>query len=471
MFTAITFQDWVKTPEWERPGLMEKIITQYKASPDFKLALDALAYFMGENPNVAKKTVLRARKITTTDASGRKRSRAGTEDVIGNRIGSSIFFRLVTQENQFLLGNGVTLDEDATKERLGLGFDEAMQQIGEKALLCGVSWGFWNVDHLEAIEAVSSPASGFVALLDEETSEPMVGVQFWQIDAKKPLHIRLFEVDGVTVYRKEKDALEIIRPKRAYNVTVARDAVGEMVTAQNNYAALPVIPLYGNTEKRSELTPAIKAKIDAYDNILSDFADNLDRANDVYWVLNNFGGTTEDIAEMLEEISRIKAVANLSDGTGAGSTAEPHTIEVPYAARQTALQILEKEIYKDYMGVNMDEITGNSLTNVAIRTATANLNLKADRYEWQAFSFVQNVLALMGVDTEEIRFKRQTIANETEIIQNITAMRGDIDHKTALKLNPYVMLEEIDEILDNVAAEQLSALPSVEQLEKTVQEE
>ena len=92
------------------------------------------------------------------------------------------------------------------------------------------------------------------------------------------------------------------------------------------------------------LTPDIKSKIDAYDRILSDFADNLDRANDVYWVLNNFGGTADDVAEMLAEISRIKAVANLSDGTGGGATAEPRTIEVPYQARQAALNILERAL-------------------------------------------------------------------------------------------------------------------------------
>ena len=460
MFTAYTYQDWERTPEWQRPELMEKIIAAYKVSAEFTHALDALAYFQGENPSVAKKTVLRARKIECKDASGRKRVRAGTEDVVGNRIGSGVFFRLVTQQNQYLLANGVTLKDTTLKERLGLGFDKAMEQIGERALLGGVSWGFWNVDHLETIEAVKDASSGFVALLDEETSAPMVGVQFWQISAKRPLHVRLFELDGLTVYRRGKEEMEVIVTKRPYAISVARDAAGEMITGASNYGALPVIPLYANTEKRSELTPAIRAKIDAYDNILSDFADNLDRANDVYWVLNNFGGTTEDIAVMLEEISRIKAVANLSDGTGAGSTAEPHTIEVPYAARQTALQILEREIYKDYMGVNMDEITGNSLTNVAIRTATANLNLKADRYEWQVFRFVQLVLALQGIKTEGISFKRQTIANETEIIENISVMREDIDDETALKLNPYIDQEAIPGILANRDAKVLTGFSS-----------
>ena len=194
---------------------------------------------------------------------------------------------------------------------------------------------------------------------------------------------------------------------------------------------------------KSELTPAIQAKIDAYDNILSDFADNLARANDVYWVLNNFSGTTEDIAEMLEEISRIKAVANLSDGSGSGATAEPHTIEVPYAARQAALNLLERALYNDYMALDMASLTGGSLTNVAIRAAMANLNLKADRYEWQVRHFMQELLTLLRLGTEEIHFKRQAIANESELVADIQNMRQDIDQRTALRLNPYIADEEI----------------------------
>lgn len=471
MFTAITYQDWEVTPEWERPALLLDVIDKYKASPEFTAALEALDYFRGQNRTVAKKTVLRARKIQVRDANGRTRTRAGTEDVVGNRIGSGFLFRLITQQNQFLLANGVTLDDADTKDRLGAGLDKMLEQIGEDALIAGVSWGFWNVDHLERIPAAQDARSGFVALLDEETSAPMVGVQFWQISHDRPLHVRLFEADGLTVYRMATDGLQVLRPKRPYALIVSRDTLGEMIMGASNPGALPVVPLYANSEQRSELTPAIKAKIDAYDNILSDFADNLDRANDVYWVLNNFGGTTDDIAQMLEEISRIKAVANLSDGTGAGSTAEPHTIEVPYAARKTALEILERELYKDFMGVNMTEITGGSLTNVAIQAAMTNLNLKCDRYEWQVFRFVQRVLALLGVMTEQISFKRQIIINATEIIQDIAAMRADIDLETALKLNPYIDQEAVDEIMANVAAEQLSGLPSVDQLQKTMQEE
>ena len=260
-------------------------------------------------------------------------------------------------------------------------------------------------------------------------------------------------MDGVTTYRVESGRLVPVMEKRPYLLTRRSDALGDELVSQRNYDRLPIIPLFANAERQSELTPAIKAKIDAYDNILSDFADNLDRANDVYWVLNNFGGTTDDIAEMLEEIQRIKAVATLSDGTGSASTAEPRTIEVPYAARRAALEVLERALYQDYMALNMDALTGGSLTNVAIRTAAANLNLKADRYEWQVFRFMQELLTLLGVTTDEIRFQRQAIANESETVQDIAAMRGYIDRRTALKLNPYIQPEEIDALLSGTEEE------------------
>ncbi len=349
----------------------------------------------------------------------------------------------MTQQNQFLLSEGVSLPEE-TKKRLGADFDHLLSRLGECALLHGVSYGYWNADHLEIIEMARAAGSGFFPLLDEMTGELMLGVQFWQLGAKRPMFLRLFEQDGVTILRVSGKQVDVVREKTAYVRTLRRDALGDTLDVERQgYGRLPLIPLYANQEGKSELTPAIQAKIDAYDNILSDFADNLARANDVYWVLNNFSGTTEDIAEMLEEISRIKAVANLSDGSGSGATAEPHTIEVPYAARQAALNLLERALYNDYMALDMASLTGGSLTNVAIRAAMANLNLKADRYEWQVRHFMQELLTLLHLETEEIHFKRQAIANESELVADIQNMRQDIDQRTALRLNPYIADEEI----------------------------
>ncbi|MBQ8202225.1 MAG: phage portal protein [Clostridia bacterium] len=451
MFTTITWQDYLASPD--REGLLLEAIRRYKSSRTFTHALEANCYFRGENTRVARKTILRARKIETRDVQGRRRVRSGTEDVVGNRISSAFLFRFVTQQNQFLLSEGVSLPEDV-KRRLGADFDHQLERLGECALLHGCAWGYWNADHLEVIEAAKNSWSGFFPLLDEMSGEARLGVQFWQLAVDRPLYLRVFEEDGVTVFLSHGKGLETVTAKQAYIRTLRRDALGETLCETPGYGRLPLIPLMANTDGLSELTPAIKAKIDAYDSILSDFADNLDRANDVYWVLNNFGGTLDDVAELLEEINRVKAVANLSDGTGGASTAEPHTIEVPYAARRAALDLLERSLYQDYMALDMDELTGSSLTNVAIRVSAANLNLKADRYEWQVRRFMSSLLSLLGISCDDIRFNRQSIANESETIADIAVMRPDIDQKTALRLNPYILNEEISALIHSTEAPQ-----------------
>ena len=425
---------------------MMEAIGRYKSSGRFLRALEAEKYFRGENTEITRKTVLKARKIETRDEKGRRRVRSGVEDVVGNRIGSGFLYRFICQENQMLLQNGCLLPENI-KARLGADFDRQLEMLGERALVQGTAWGFWNNGRLEVIEEARDWLSGFFPIEDEMTGKIRAGVQFWQSDVRRGMYIRLFEENGVTIYRAEngKGAEEAV-PRQCYRHVKRTDALGKSVTAAGNWGSVPLIPLYANAERRSEFTLTIKAKIDAYDRIMSDFADNLDRANDVYWVLNNFGGTTEDIAEMLAEINRLKAVANISDGAG-GATAEPRTIEVPYQARRTALMLLEKALYADAMALDTTALTGGSLTNVAIRAACANLNLKCDRYEWEVFAFVQKLLALLGMQTEKIRFQRQMIANEQETVQTIYLMRQDIDRATALRLNPLLQPEEVEALL------------------------
>lgn len=445
MSTTITYQDYLQSSD--RLQFLSDAVNRYRVSPFFQQALTATAYFRGENTTVARKTILRARKVENRDEHGRLRSRAALREVVGNRIGSSFLRRFVVQQNQYLLSNGCQLASAATKQKLGYDFDHVLSRMGEKALLHGVCWGFWNSDHLEMLECALDARSGFFPLLDEMTGQVRLGVQFWQVSLQRPMYLRVFDEEGVTLYRRDGHQLRLLQPRRPYVLTRRMDLFGETVLPEGGYPRLPLFPLWGNPEHQSELTPAIRAKIDAYDRILSDFADNLDRANDIYWVLNNFGGTTDEVAEQLEEINRVKAIACISDGTGAASTAEPHTIEVPYEARQKALELLERTLYQDFMALDMKSLTGGSLTNVAIRTALANLDLKADRYEWEVSQFVLQLLRFLGDDSEEVRFKRQDVSNASEIVADIERMRGDITHAVALKLNPYIQTEEVDAIL------------------------
>lgn len=466
MFTAYTYQDWLKLGGG--PEAAKAVVESYKASAFFRQALKANRYFAGENPTLDSKYLMQVQTREQTGEDGFTRRYADTVQVPGNRVSSSFLRRFVCQQNQYLLGNGVTLADTEQKKRLGRAFDVAIQQIGENALIHGVSYGYWNYDHLEPISAAQDANTGCAALLDEVTGEVGAAIQFWQLSSTRPMYLRVFEPDGVTMYSFYRGAYQEVQSKRTYKQLTRRDALGVEVIGGSNYPALPLIPLYANDEHRSELTLSIQSKIDLYDRITSDFGDNLDRANDVYWVLNNFGGSTDDALQAIQEINRLKVAMSMQNPDGSGSSAEPRTIDVPYAARQVALELLESALYQDYMALSMKELTGGSLTNVAIQTATTNLNLKCDHYEWQCFAFVQKVLALIGIETEEISFQRQQIVNRSETVQDIYTMRGDIDLETALRLNPYISPDEIPNIMEALDAETASGKPNMDALQRQI---
>ena len=460
MYTDVTYQEFMAADD--RPAMLIKVIDSFRGSAEFVRALEADRYFRGET-DVMKKLI--ATIDCTHDAEGK--AKAVNKELIGNRISSNFFGRFVIQQNQHLLNDGMQLDSDEEKRKLGTGFDTILQETGENALIQGVCYGFWNFDHLEMIKLAKNPDSGFCALLDEETGDIRAGIQFWRIKHDRPMYVRVFEEDGVSCYTRDKNGCVLTKDKTSYvALKVTSAAYGTETVGGRNYGALPIIPLLANPQGISELTQSLKSKIDLYDTFLSDFRDNLERTNDVYWVINNFGGTSDEIVEMLAEIRRIKATYTAAtDGAGSPqATAEPHTIEVPYQARQTALDILRKEMYDDYCALNMSALTGGSLTNVAIEVATTAMDEKSNRYEWRVFEFCQRLLALVGIKTERIKFKRQTIANRSEVVTDIYAMRQDITRRMALKLNPYIDDAEIEQLLIDMDAEDATGLPDARTL-------
>ena len=129
-----------------------------------------------------------------------------------HKIASSFFGFDVRQEVSYLLGNGVTFQEEATKKRLGKKFDLMMVKAARYALIAGVSFGLFNLDHVDVFKLAE-----FAPLYDEENGALMAGVRFWQVAEDKPLRATLYEVDGYTDYIQRKDEdMTVLEEKRTY---------------------------------------------------------------------------------------------------------------------------------------------------------------------------------------------------------------------------------------------------------------
>lgn len=429
MIKIYTYQDFTENENKE--NAIMAAINDYKSSDMYKNAAMGQKYYAVKNDAIIKRlTYLQKHGLTDSK-------------VKFHKICSGFFPKLIKQLSQYLLGNGVTLDEKV-KSKLGIGFDKKLQQMGIQSLVDGVNWGFWNVNKLMIFRATE-----FVPLFDEESGDLRAGIKFWQIHPDKPLRVELFEEDGITKFKgTDNGSLISMQDKKPYITKMRVDILGEEITDTENYPTIPIFALYANELRQSELTPGIKSMIDAYDFISSDLVDGITQVEGVYWVIKNYGGN--DMAELLTELQQLKATYTQDD-----SSADSHVIEIPYQAKQAALELLRKQIYSDFMGMDMDSITGSSLTNVAINVAKTDLDLKADLFEWGCADFVHNILSLLGINNVEAQFKRRSISNDTETVTNIYTMRSDLDHRTALELNPIIPDIIVDDILDRFAKEQL----------------
>ncbi|MCD8208420.1 MAG: phage portal protein, partial [Bacteroidales bacterium] len=374
-------------------------IAGHKASEMYQTAYDAEQYDRQENV-----TILQYQKYLYT-LSGLAVNDKWSPN---HKICSNFFNRFVTQENQYLLGNGVNMNED-NKEKLGKNFDYKLQQMGRNALVDGLAFGFWNLDHLETFKLTE-----FVPLFDEEDGSLKAGIRFYQIDASKPFRATLFEVDGYTDYiRRADDDMRGLNPKRPYQIiSVRSDADGVEVVDGLNYPGFPIIPMYGNPNRQSELV-GLRGSIDAYDLIQSGFANDMDGAH-LYWILKNSGGMDdEDVAKFLDRINVLN-VAQVEDA----EEATPHEIPIPYESRVAYLDKLEQTMYQDFQALNIKDISASSKTATEIQAAYQPFDNKVDAYEYQVLDFLDGLFAIVGIE-DEPSFTRSKVVSRSDDVQTL----------------------------------------------------
>lgn len=408
----LTYQDLLAVGESdkERMDFVRKVISQHQGSDLYKTAKLADEYDRRQN-----RTIRNYQKLLYT-VSGR----AVPDNFSANfKIGSNYFNRFIVQENQTLLANGVTFKNESTAKRLGDDFDTKMSMIGKYALSGGVCFGFFNLDHVEVFPVYSAILPSFAPLYDEESGQLSAGVRFWQLDSEHPLRATLYELEGYTdyIWRKAKDG-EVLKERRPYIVRTTGDAAdeaaGNLEYIGENYPTFPIVPLWGNFHRQSELI-GLQEGIDCYDLIKSGFANTVDEASLIYWTISNAGGMDDtDLVKFVEHMKTVKAAVVDDDG----ASAESHSIEAPYASREAILNRLEKDLYRDAMAVNTDDIAAGNVTATQIRAAYDAHNSKVDQYETCVIDFIQGLLAIVGIE-DDPTFTRSQVANETELITNV----------------------------------------------------
>ena len=452
-----TYQDFIKDTEQTGEAYAVKTAIERHCTTElYKTAKLADQYDQQKNPTINDyvRTIFNASGVQVEDITA-----------ANNRISSNFFHRLNTQRCTYSLGNGVTFTDhvekttdeegkevkvDTTKIRLGNKFDTDLKKTGYKALIHGVSFGFWNVKRLHMF-----PVTEFVPLWDEDTGALRAGIRFWRLDDDKPMTAVLYREDGFITYKSESGLnnmtfhTEDERPK-PYKVTISSTpADGDEIVGESNYGVLPVVPFWGSDLHQSTLV-GMREKIDSFDLIRSGFANDLQDVSQIYWIVENCGGMS--MAELMKLRDKMRITHFVETNTGDdGGHITPYTQEVPYQARQQYLDSIRAGIYEDFGALDVHTVAAGA-TNDHIDAAYQPMDENADDFEYQVIEFVQQILKLVGIEDTPI-FKRNRISNQKEQTDMVLEAAQYLDDETVLRNLPFITVDEIPDIMARKTAE------------------
>lgn len=409
--------------------LVEAAVRWWRGTEAFQVAADAVLYDRHRNP-----TIERYQKYLYT-VSGQK----VPDFVSANwKTKNGMFPYFVLQESTHLLGNGVTFQEDGTKDHFGNSFDGDLLRAAHDALVCGEVYVFFDRDHITHYTPVE-----FVPIRSEVTGALMAGVRWWRIDEDKPLRYTLLEVDGYTEYiRRADEEVRIYAEKRPYKLNYIRtEADGVAITGGENYPGFPVVPLRANRYGQSRLV-GLREKLDCYDFIESGFANDVDEASVLYWTITNAGGmNTEDLVRFIERMKTTHAATIDED-----VKLESHAVEPKHEAREAALARLETGLYRDAMALDVRQMQSGAVTATQIKAAYEPLTNLCDEFEAEVTLCIQGLLALAGVQ-DEPSYMRSKIINQAEETQMVLQAAMYLDVETILRKLPWLTPDDVEAVL------------------------
>lgn len=440
MIDIRTFNDLLEVGEIEKDRMefVLKAINEHEQSGAYKDAQTADRYYKQDTD------IIRFVKLVTNHL-GQK-----VQDIwsANNKVATNWYYYFTTQKVSYLLGNGVTFKNTANKKKLGKDFDKRIQDVALAACNGSVGFGFWNYDHLDVFSLTE-----FVPLWDEDDGSLKAGIRWWKIDDSKPLRATLYEMDGYTDYIKRKDGeMELLAEKRAYTQIVEKsDVEGEKIRDGENYPGFPIVPMW-NINKQTDLK-GNKGTIDSYELMLSGLVNTADEGEITYWILKGLGAL-DDTMSLVQFKEQMKFIGAANIGDNEGTSAEAHTVEPPFAAKAEALDRLEKQLYKDFMALKVEDVSAGSVTATQIQAAYEPINQKTDQFEYQVTEFINGILALAGIE-DEPTYTRSQMSNQSELLEMVLqcAEYLDDEYVTTKILTLLGDADKVQEVLKRKGAE------------------
>lgn len=390
------------------------------------------------------------------------------------KISHPFFTELVDQAVQYMLSGKdgfVRSDNPELQTELDAYFNENedfMSELYEVLTGCmskGFDYMYAFKNHEGKIAFQCADSLGVVEVEGRFASDKQDHILFWYVDridkdGKKIKRIQEWDSQQTFYYvqvddgqiQKDEDVELNPRPHTIFK----KD--GDESTYYEGFGFIPFFRL-DNCKKQFSDLKAIKDLIDDYDLMSCGLSNNIQDTNEALYVVKGFQG--DNLDELMMNIKTKKHIGVDEEGD-----VDIRTIDIPYQARQTKLDLDEKNIYRFGMGFNSAQLGDGNITNIVIKSRYALLDLKCNKLEIRLKQFMRKLLKpvleeindLNGTDYQMkdiyFDFEREVMTNASDnaAIEKTDAEKQQVQITTLLNLATYLdnetLMQNICDIMD-----------------------
>lgn len=388
------------------------------------------------------------------------------------KIPHPFFTELTDQATQYILSGDdpfVVSDDPDLQDELDSRFnnnDDFRAELSDLITDCqtkGFAYMYALKDANDRMRFTCADAIGVIEVEGRFAGDGKDHVIYWYIDRIDKDGHRIKKIqdwdDSETHYYTQDDEGEIQddgdeiynpRPHVLYTK-------GDGKTYGEALGFVPFFRLDNNKKQFSNLKP-VKELIDDYDMMASSLSNNLIDFDHPLYVVKGFQGHNLD--ELQQNLKTKKMIGTAPDGG-----VEIHTVDVPFEARKTKMELDEKNIYRFGFGLNLSGLKDTSATtNIAIKAAYSLLDLRCNRLETQLKRFLRKVVNVVideinkeqGTDYQSdsvhFEFTHEVMSNEQEnaTIEKTDAEKKQVEINTLLSLQSVIGDEQVIQMICDV---------------------
>ena len=446
---------------------LEKEIYYWVNSPTRRLQLTGAAYYRHDQ-DIARKQ----RK-----AIGEGGQLVTVSNLPNNRLTDNRYAFLVDQKANYLLSKPIDIRaendaaQDTINQVLGPHFLLTLKGVGKDALNCGISYLFPYVDDTGELKFKRFHGYEILPFWKDQDHTAldaflrMYPQEVYEGQTKKIVQrVEWYTLEGVQRFIYESGEL---RPESTdiFPYIVVNNGEGEPTDAQTfNWSKIPLIPFKLNDEE-IPLIKRVKSLQDALNVMYSNYMDVMEEGpRNSILIIHNYDG--QDLGEFRRNLSTLGAV-KVRDPGGVDS------LQIPVNSENylSIINLLKRAIIESGRGLDTkdDRLASGSPNQMNIRSMYTDLDLDATDMEMNFKAALQDLMwfvnsfnAAMGRPTSDVNFifNKDTMVNESEVINDCRASVGIISQETIIANHPWV--KDSKKELEQVQQEQQQQMAAMD---------